>query len=226
MNKVSWVLLLLVIVAFAGAGFFWGQGSSAKQDMEVIEKVYNQKLDGYDKAISVLERDVDKYEKDIAKYDKELEELEKKMKKNEEELEETKKCLEKAPPEHLVNVTQRILDTEEVWLVGIKVEFSLNAFKSNTIKLVEWEDFTLFQIPTYKKDIEARTNTIVTLRNEVGSWKGMNKLLNEKYGTLENLNEDWKDYIKRQKKKSIFTTALYIGAGIAVGYMVGDLIGR
>ena len=213
------VIMGVVIIMIALFGYQCGIAKEAKRTAKVFEEQAEKVKKDKDEEIRELakenvdlEEDNLKKDKLIAAKEQDNERLIQQRIESEERLRELEEKLEKATPTELVTVTRRILITEEVWWdkESELAEFTLVAFRSNTFKLVDWEDFTNIREPSYKEQIKndaviriQSDGKILNLVTEVGNQKLMLTKERESYESLQNSFQEWKRYVK--KKSGFFT---------------------
>ena len=224
MNKMTLILVLVLITAFVAMGYFWGQSNYQKSQLELVEKTYKEKLGEYQQRILELQTVIDNYGKEVKVYQQKVAELSTKVSENQQKLEEAKNKLKEAPPEHLIQEVCRILQTENLYLTQSGVEFSLSAFRETTIKLLEWEDFSLKREPLYRKELKLKDKIIAAQKKQIDNLILLNRTLEDKYSTLEGLSREWKEYIVKRERRSRFSTFLGIVGGVCLGFVLAEVI--
>jgi len=222
----------VAVIALLVMGYQWG----AKREAMRTAKIFEERAVTVEKATNILIKEVrkenkeleaDNKEKDevIAEAKAEVKDLLHKRKEDAVRMEELEKRIDVAPPETLLGITRRILGTDEVWWNEERqiFEFSLEAFRSVTKKLSDWEDFTLRREPSYKekegkdaiiiKGLEGKNKNLTT---EVGNLK---LALDKKIGSYDQLRGAFDEY-KRAAKKGGGTLEKILwglaGAGLGV----------
>ena len=224
MNKVTLILILILVAAFVGMGYFWGRSNYQKSQLELVEKTYEEQLEKYQQRILELQDVIDDYGEEVRVYQQKITELSTRVSENQHQLEEARKKLREAPPEHLIQEARRILQTKNLRLTQQGVEFSLSAFRETTIKLLEWENFSLKREPLYREELRLKDKIIATQKKQIDSLLLLNKTLEGKYSTLESLSKEWKEYIVKRERRSRFSTFLGIAGGVCLGFVLAEMI--
>lgn len=226
----------VAVIALLVMGYQWGAKREAMRTAKIfedraveVEKVTNILIREVRKENKALEEDNKAKDKVITAAEAEVKELVEKRKEDAVRMEELERQIEVAPPETLLSITRRILGTDEVWWneETQMFEFSLEAFRSVTIKLSDWEDFTLKREPSYKtqiiKDgviIEELEGKVVNFKVEVGNLK---LALGEKIGSYNQLRGAFDEYKRAAKKGGGTLEKILWGlAGFGLGALFGN----
>ena len=203
----------VAVIALIVMGYQWGSKREAmrtakifEERAETVEKATNIFIKEVRKENKALEADNKEKDKVIAQAKADNKELVQKRKEDAVKMAELERQIEVAPPETLLGITRRILGTDEVWWNEERqiFEFSLEAFRSVTKKLNDWEDFTLRREPSYKEKegknaiiIEGLEGKNKNLTTEVGNLK---LALDKKIGSYDQLKGAFDEYKRAAKK--------------------------
>jgi len=225
----------VAVIALLVMGYQMG----AKKEAMRTAKIFEDRAVTVEKATNILikevrkenkQLEVDNREKDkvITKAKADNVKLIQKRKEDAVKMKELERQIEVAPPETLLGITRRILGTDEVWWNEEKevFEFSLEAFRSVTIKLNDWEDFTLNREPSYKekegKDaiiIEGLEGKNKNLVIEVGNLK---LALDKKIGSYNQLQGAFDEFKRAAGKGGGTLEKILWGlAGAGLGALFG-----
>jgi len=214
--KANSVLIMIVamILLLAFVSYQCGVSKETKRTAEIfekqakdIERQKNEEIKDLEKENEELEGSNREKDKIIVVKEKENEDLMLQREEDKKRIEEMKKKVEKAIPVKLVEVTRRILVTDEIWWdkESKLAEFSLMAFRTNTAKLVDWEDFTTKREPSYQLQIEndavikrGQIEKLANLAIEASNWKLIVKKEQEKYEALNNAFQEFERYARRK----------------------------
>lgn len=224
-KKINVMLIAFLAVAVLGIGYQYGVNKADKKGVEAIEEVYQEKIDNLANQLEGKNKELLALDVKIAGFEEDLQGLRNELSIIIIDNSAMKEKLREAPPEHLVTEARRIIDTEEIWLAGERVKFSISAFRDNTIILSEWEVFSLKVIPNLHGTINKQIGEIAAFKAKDLVWEGKEKLWEEHIETMDRINDAWKDYIKRNQRRSIFDTALKIGGGVLLGFFIGSVLG-
>lgn len=224
-NKINVILIALLAVAVLGIGYQYGVNKADKKGVEAIEEVYLEKIDNLVNQMAGKDKELLALDGEIAGFKKDVQDLKDEMDIIIIDNNSMKEELREAPPEHLVIEAKRIVQTDEIWLAGERVKFSISAFRDNTIILSEWEVFSLKVIPNLRTTVGKQIGEIAAFEAKDLIWKGKEKLWESHVETMDRINDEWKDYIKRNQRRSIFDTALKIGGGVLLGFFIGSVLG-
>lgn len=228
------ILIVIIVVCIAFAGYQYGVRKEAGKAAKLLEdRAIAAEEKAEDMIEKTLKRDIEimkeNKERDrlIAKTKAENKELEKKRREDAKRMEKLEKKLQVAVPETLLEATREVLDTNEVWWNEERqlFEFSLAAFRELTIKLVDWEDFTLTREPDYKKQILNDAIVIKELEasalaytETIGNFKIALKESRDSYGQLKLAFDEFK---KLPGKASLTAKAFWGLLGFAGGVVFG-----
>lgn len=226
----------VAVIALLVMGYQMG----AKKEAMRTAKIFEDKAEKVEKVTNILIREVrkenkalekDNLEKDkvIAKTEADNKDLIQKRKKDAVKMEELERKIQTASPETLLGITRRVLGTDEVWWDEEQqmFKFSLAAFRAVTIKLSDWEDFTLTREPSYKTQIindaiiiKGLDGKIVNFGIEVGNLK---LALTEKIGSYDELKGAFDEFKRASKKGGGTLEKILWGLG---GYGLGAAFGK
>jgi hypothetical protein len=223
-NKTTLILIGFLLIACVAIGFLWADSKASKNMVQMVEDVNREKIAGLEAQMAAKDQQIFGLEKEVKEFLEQLQGLRDELIDIRKDNEEMKEKLKDAPPEHLVNEAKRIVETDEIWLAGTEVKFSLAAFRDNTIILSEWENWKLKLHPNLYATIDTQRKTINTQAAEIVLWKEKEQIWEDHLDTMERINEAWKDYIKKQQRKGFFDTVLKIGAGVGVGFLIGSIL--
>lgn len=230
------IVLSLVIAAiviggalFVGSKIVKAQVAEMKTELTSVRTEFKQQTGAIDAKVTVLMTQVSEKDKQIAVLTQEKAELKSKEAKDQADLAAATSKLKDAPPETLVSEGRRILQTKEInYLKPTNtVEFSLSAYRTDVIKLTEWEAFTLKIIPDKNAQLANMTKTNETLVSENKDLKEVHAL-DTQWKVVANTTMDhyynlsmqalapsfWKQFFGEIK-----TNAVWGGLGFVLGYL-------
>jgi hypothetical protein len=223
--------LLIVILAF---GYSCGKTIADRKAAKVVEQAYAANI----KALEAKDKDKDT---EIAKLTKDQDALFDLVAKNnvaldklavgfQKEQETNKKLLSQVattPPDQLVKETQRILGSKDLWLNGETVVFTMVPFRENMRHLLEWESFSLVQIPALQSTIVTQKSTIDTQVKIIADDAAIKKALGEKvvlgderYDTLKLAFGAYQKITKTSFLEKVGGFVYKVGLGVVVGYAI------
>lgn len=226
----------VAVIALLVMGYQMGAKKEAMRTAKIfenqakeVEKVTNILIKEVRAENKALEADNKAKDKVITKAKADKKELLQKRREDAVRMEELEKRLEVAPPETLLGITRRILGTDEVWWNKERqmFEFSLEAFRSVTIKLSDWEDFTLKREPSYKTQIIKDGVIITELEGKIdnfGKEVGNLKLaLDKKIGSYNQLQGAFDEFKRAAGKGGGTLEKILWGlAGAGLGALFGN----
>ena len=231
MNKPFLIVLAVLAFFMIVIGYQCGESKEAKRTAKIfedqakkVEKEADEHIDKLLKENEQLEEENEKKDKIIVEKEAENEQLIEQKRENEKRMADLRERIQIASPESLVETTREILDTKEVWWSSEEglAKFSLSAFRSNALKLSDWQNFTLVREPGYKQQVMndavikgAQAEKIIGLGSEIGNLKIVIIKEQEKYTALSGAFKELKRYSR--KKGNLFTTVLSFLAGVGLG---------
>jgi secreted Zn-dependent insulinase-like peptidase len=226
-------VLVILIMAF---GYSCGQTIAGRKAAKVLEQTYTASIKvleakdkDKDKEISKLSDDNEKLFDLIAKNNVALDKLAVGFQKEQETNKKLLAQVATTPPDQLVKETQRILVNKDLWLNGETVVFTMVPFRENMRRLLEWESFSLVQIPALQKTIVTQKSTIddqaKVILNDAGIQKALGEKIgfgNEKYAALENAFGAYQKITTTSFLEKAGGFVYKVALGIVVGYAIAS----
>jgi hypothetical protein len=232
-EKIALSLIIAAIVIgvalFIGTKIVNAQVAAMKAELTTVKSEFVKQTGAIDAKVTILMTQVSEKDKQIANLTADKAKLEAKEAKDQIDLANATAKLKDAPPETLVSEGRRILQTKEInYLKATNlVEFSLAAYRTDVIRLVEWEAFTLKILPDKDNRITNLTTTNETLVSENKDLKDVH-VLDTQWKVVANTTMDhyynlsmkaiapgfWKQFFGDIKSNAFWT-----GVGFAIGYV-------
>jgi len=217
-EKVIWIV---VVLAAVGLFLNYRDTQGLKKILKEREAKAEAKVAELEKVNVKLYADNTEREKKIAQYSVVIEGLRTDIQKANKKTAEVVARLQTAPPDELLAETRRILATDQVWLRPAGAEFSLLAFRDNTGKLIEWENFSLVVVPKLVAETEWKARKIDEQADEISNFKIIDAGRIQQLEAVRGIVTDLKEYIKIENRKGLVNTLIKVGAGILIGYAIG-----
>ncbi len=216
------IVILLVLVAFLS--YQSGKTKAVIQSLNETNKGINTEIQSLKKDIALKEEQLKTINGMLSSLEKDKFDLKQALAKEKADRVAEVEKLKQAPPEHLVNVVRRNLGSDEIWLVRDRVEFTLDPFRLATIRLMEWERFTLVERPNYEKQIaKAEEKDAAWAQKDLTHQaieEGQRQVIADKDKIISNQSV----IIARGTKLSFLTKAAYTGGGFAAGVLLSALL--
>lgn len=182
-----WLASLVIGIAICGAVYFVGdkivkaQVAALKTELAQVKKDSKDQLGSIDDKVDKIMGLVKDQDKQVAQLVVNQKKLEDKESKDQVAIDKLTEKLKDAPPETLVAEGRRILQTKEInYLKPTNtVEFSLAAYRTDVMRLTEWEGFTLSIVPDLRSQITNLKATTATLSSERDNLKNVIALDNQ-----------------------------------------------
>lgn len=227
MKLKDWLILGLVIIVGLGIyGIAYQNGVSKQLRKELNEKGKETErlIAEKDKDIEELWTNINERDKELVAVNSRLDELDADRDRWKEDAIYWKDRAEEAPPETLVADVREILGTDEIWQTEDGILFSLDAFRSASLKLYDWKDFTQRREPNYIESLELYKTKVYVLTEDIQDMKKIMMGWEAKFTLQENFNKDLRDYLETRDKGSFWKSVKQIGTGIAIGAVTAFII--
>jgi len=225
-NKISVVLIGIILIFAISLGYFWADGKAKTRLMKEVTKEKQSQINALSNNINSLKEIADIQGAQIVEARQDLLDLRSEMKIRDREHEKELIDLEKAPPEILISEAQRIVDTEEIWQRDNEIVFSLSAFKKTTVKLFDGEYCRLTKVKDLENQLAKAFETIVKQAEENGILKIIIEKSDERFKIQDLLVKDYQGFIRQQKSLSFFNGLIKFGLGGVTGFTIGYVAGK
>jgi hypothetical protein len=231
-KNLPWLILGIVLIALA-VNYINGRDALKRlKAVEEMERVKIADLELRDARLTAANADLDKknvgLEAAVARAQEEKRQLKAERDSARTEISALKAKIMDGPPEYVLAEHQRILATQEIWLIRTGAEFSLAAFRKNGAVVTEWEQWKLTLIPNLERDLSKTEGQVTDLQIEVSNfklkdlnWQEKERGWGQEKTSFEVIIKSKNDYIALKKRESIFSTILKVGGGIALGWILG-----
>ncbi len=170
MKKLLWAIAVLLVVVLAAVGLFQAL-RGVKAEIRAVDAQARQAIAVKDAEVkALLAENRDLRARDAAG-EIEKDELRKERDRAQAKLAQALEDLKTAPPETLLEKTQRLLDTREIWLRAnaasqVEAVFSLSAFRKDAEALTEWHDLKFSLVPSLQQEIKVQAGQLEVVRHE------------------------------------------------------------
>lgn len=218
--KRYWFSALLIIVISFGlysAGVERGKKKELLKQLDAKEQIMNDRLAEKTEENLRLSKDNQELENARVRVNERLTHLEAERALDRERIADLETRARQAPPESLIADMREILETDEIWLTEQGVVLSMNAFRSMSFKMYDWQDFTLKREPNYVETIEQYKIDVYLLTDQNSNLKIQVKNTNDMVDIQKIFNDEMKDFIKKEIKPGFWNEIKKIGTGVAIG---------
>jgi len=221
MSKINIILVVLILIFSSALVYIWTSSQAKVKLADERAKAKQVQIDLLTTGINQLKKTVEVQDTLIAENKEKLGELEAELQYKDEEHKKEIDKLKEAPPETLLAETRRILKTNEIWKEGERFYFSIDAFKKNTLFLFEGEYSIYTKTKELKKQLIQKDIIISALETKNKILEEVIKKQDERFLFQEQMIQDYRDFIKHQRRVKIFGDVVKFTIGGLVGYAIG-----